>query len=141
MENNNIMERVNEMKETNNLYEAVIEDVLDDVNSNENDVDFQEELETRLSDILEHGCVSGTVGSLVYYADTTKFYEEHKEDINGLLYEMMEETGLYSPAELFGDKFDKEDPLCVEQTNQNLLAWFAYEEVSRKLMYEINPNF
>lgn len=84
--------------------------------------------------------MSGTVSSLVYYSDTTKFYEEHKEDINALLYESMEETGL-SITELFGDKFDKEDPLCIEEQNQNLLAWFGYEEVARKLMYEVNPNW
>jgi len=56
-----------------------------------------------------------------------------KEEINTLLYEIMESTGLYSPTELFGDKWDKEDPLAIEDYNQNLLAWFGFEETLRKI--------
>ena len=136
---NKLMEKINELKNTNELYKNVIEDILEDAEGYNGEL--QEQLENRLDDILQHGCVSGTVGSLIYYSDTIKFYKEYKEDINELLYNTMEDTGLYSMSELFGDKFDKEDPLCIEQMNQNLLAWFGYEEVARQLMYEINPNW
>ena len=80
-----------------------------------------------IEDLQQHGCISGMVGALVYYADSCKFYEDNKQDINSLLCEMLEDTGL-SIQELFGDKFDKEDPLCINDINQNLLAWFAFEE-------------
>lgn len=85
------------------------------------------------TDVLYHGCQSGTVGFLIYYNQTTAFYFKHKEEINTLLYEIMESTGLYSPTELFGDKWDKEDPLAIEDYNQNLLAWFGFEETLRKI--------
>lgn len=137
---NNLMKKINELKNTNELYKNVIEDILEDAEGY-NGEELQEQIEGRLEDILQHGCISGTVGSLIYCSDTIKFYEEYKENINELLYQTMEETGLHSMEELFGNNFDKEDPLCIEQMNQNLLAWFGYEEVARQLMYEINPNW
>ena len=47
----------------------------------------------------------------------------------------MNETGLYAPSDLFGDKWDKEDPLAQDICNQNLLAWFGFEETLRKIAY------
>jgi len=84
-------------------------------------------------DLMRIGCVSGMIGELIYYHDTVKFYKKHKEDINTLLYELIEGCGFNSPKELFGDRWDTEDPLCIEQTNQNLLAWFAFEETARNI--------
>jgi hypothetical protein len=89
----------------------------------------------QLEDLLQHGCVSGMVGSLIYYGDTVKFYEDHKEEINGLLAEMCIDTGL-SPAELFGDKWDNEDPLAQDTYNKNLLAWFGFEETAYRYANE-----
>ena len=71
------------------------------------------------TDVLYHGCQSGIVG----------------EEINSLLYDTMNGTGLYSPSELFGDKWDKEDPLAQDTYNQNLLAWFGFEETLRNIGY------
>jgi hypothetical protein len=86
------------------------------------------------SEVLEHGCQSGIVTSLIYYDDTTNFYDYHKEEINALLYDLMAETGIYNPSELFGDdKWDKEDPLALDVLNKNLLAWFAFEETLRAI--------
>ena len=44
-------------------------------------------------------------------------------------------TGLYAPSELFGEKWDKEDPLAQDDYNQNLLAWFGFEETLRNIGY------
>ena len=85
------------------------------------------------SDVLEHGCQSGIVTSLIYYDDTTKFYDNHKAEINALLYDLMAETGIYNPSDLFGDKWDCEDPLALDVLNKNLLAWFAFEETLRQI--------
>lgn len=87
-------------------------------------------------DLLEHGCQSGMVGHLVYYSQTTAYYEEYKEEINELLYDTMDECGIYDLSELFGNKWDKEDPLALEQYNQNLLAWFGFEETMHNLARE-----
>lgn len=87
------------------------------------------------TDVLNYGCQSGMVDFLIYYTDTVRFYNQYKDEINGLLYELMYETGLYAPSDLFGDKWDKEDPLVAEDFNQNLLAWFGFEETLRKIGY------
>ena len=87
------------------------------------------------TDVLYHGCQSGVVGELIYYTDTVRFYKQYKEEINNLLYDAMDGTGLYAPSELFGDKWDKEDPLAQYDYNQNLLAWFGFEETLRNIAY------
>lgn len=85
------------------------------------------------TDVLDYGCQSGVVGSLIYYSDTVAYYKRYKNEINELLYQTMNECGLYAPTDLFGDKWDKEDPLCNDITNQNLLAWFGFEETLRNI--------
>ena len=80
------------------------------------------------TDVLHNGCCSGVVSELIYYYDTVRFYNE-------MLYNIMNETGLYAPSELFGDKWDKEDPLAQDDFNQNLLAWFGFEETLRNIGY------
>ena len=85
------------------------------------------------TDVLNYGCQSGIVDELIYYSDTVRFYKQHKEEINSLLYDAMNGTGLYSPTELFGDKWDKEDPLAQYDCNRNLLAWFGFEETLRNI--------
>lgn len=87
------------------------------------------------TDVLYHGCQSGIVGELIYYTDTMRFYKQYRQEINALLYDAMNETGLYSLSELFGDKWDKEDPLAQYDYNQNLLAWFGFEETLRNIGY------
>ena len=87
------------------------------------------------TDVLDHGCKSGIVGELIYYTDTVRFYKQYKEEINSLLYDAMDGTGLYAPSELFGDKWDKEDPLAQDICNQNLLAWFGFKETLRNIGY------
>lgn len=85
------------------------------------------------TDVLNYGCQSGVVGHLIYYSDTTKYYAKHKDEINELLHNTLWEMGVKSPKELFGDKWDEEDPLALDTYNQNLLAWFGFEETMRKI--------
>lgn len=83
----------------------------------------------RASDILE-GLSGGIVSRLIYYEDTTAFYQQYKHEINQLLYEKVE-SSLY---EIFDRQWDKSDPLALNLNNQNLLAWFAYEEIAYRLI-------
>ena len=85
------------------------------------------------TDVLYHGCQSGMVGFLIWYSDTTAFYKKYKEEINELLYDVQASTGLYGMKDLFGKKWDEEDPLAIEDYNQNLLAWFGFEETLRNI--------
>lgn len=64
------------------------------------------------------------------------FYKQYKEEIDELLYDLMNGTGIYSLSELFGNKWDKEDPLGNSDFNMNLLAWFGFEETMRNIGYK-----
>lgn len=88
--------------------------------------------EQAIDELMQHGCQSGMVPDLIYYDDTIKFFEAHKEEINKLLKEELWSTGL-SVGELFRD-FDNDDPLCIDTHNQNLLAWFGFETSVDRLM-------
>ena len=83
-------------------------------------------------DLAYGGCQSGMVSELIYYTDTVKFYKRHRADIHALLKDMLSDVG-GSPAELFGDKWDQGDPLASDIYNQNLLAWFGFEEAARNV--------
>lgn len=86
-----------------------------------------------VKDVLSGGCVNGTVGELIYTGDCVAFYRKHKKDIQSLVKDLMNDCGIDSMKGLFGDKFDSEDPFCEENENQNLLAWFGFEEALRLL--------
>lgn len=89
-------------------------------------------------DVLQNGCQSGIVGSLIYHTDTVAFYVRHRAAISALLAETLEEAGATGPADLFDDKWDTADPLANDTQNQNLLAWFAFEETVRQLYPEVD---
>lgn len=80
-------------------------------------------------DLFEGGCQAGTVSELIYYCDTIKFYKKHQAEIGEMLGQACEESGL-APAQLLRD-FLSDDPMAVETQNQNLLAWFGFEEAAR----------
>lgn len=90
-----------------------------------------------VKDVLSGGCANGTVGELIYYEDTVAFYQKHKKEIQKLVTELMRECGEDSPMGLFGDRFDSADPFCEDVENQNLLAWFGFEEALRTLANRI----
>ena len=45
-----------------------------------------------IADLREHGCVSGMVGELTTYAQTSVFFAAHLEGINSLLVEALDYT-------------------------------------------------
>lgn len=87
--------------------------------------------ENSYRDLMQGGCQSGTVGHLIYYRDTTKFYKRHQAEISAMLSNLIKELGAEGPKGVFGNKWDEEDPLAREDLNQNLLAWFGFEEAAR----------
>lgn len=126
-----------------------------------------EERKIYLQDLTQHGAISGMVGGLIYYSETTQFFNEHRDEILAMLHELKEETGLDEKG-LFSDKwmdweqiaenfestvemddYKTEKEYFRAQTeeyeqfienideleniyNQNLLAWFAVEELAKK---------
>jgi hypothetical protein len=101
--------------------------------ANAHAANYDNGLEGVFSDLFYGGCQSGMVGHLIYYKDTIAFYRKHRREIESLLKDLMSDLGEKSPAALFGDKWDDDDPFARDTQNQNLLAWFGFEEAARRL--------
>jgi hypothetical protein len=119
------------MKQAKTKLEKVVKQWL-----KEKGKDYKNGARGAYNDLREGGCVSGIVSELIYYEDTIKFFEEHKAEINTMLADMLDPAGYDCPADILGDKWYKADPLALEYQNQNLLAWFGFEETAHHLMEE-----
>lgn len=108
----------------NTALEKMVEEIV-----NESAIEYEDGWRGYLMDLAQGGCVGGMVSELVYYTDTVAFYEHYKDEIGKLLAEALSDAGCRLD-ELFGDKWDSDDPLCLGELNQNLLAWFGFEQTA-----------
>jgi hypothetical protein len=69
-------------------------------------------------DLLNYGCASGMISSLIYYSDTEKFFDTHYEEVMDLKTEFEESTG---------------ESMKIPHQLKNHLAWFAFEQVAYDL--------
>lgn len=118
---------------TNSLMKReVILDILDYVND-------YEDITLKLEKVMEYGLVSSTIGSKIYYSQTLAFYERHKKEINKMLYKLCNDIDEHDLNKIFNNKvkWDKEDPLALETTNQNTLAWFGYVQIIYDIYNEL----
>ena len=83
-------------------------------------------------DVIKDGCRSGACRDLIYYGQTKRFYETYKHEINELIYK----SDYDNLADLLGSDWDKMDPLALEEDNQNLLAWFGFEETLTNIAFK-----
>ena len=83
-----------------------------------------------IRDTAERGCSGGTISELIYYADTSAFYNKYKDEIWRRLGDNANDLGedsiLHFIATFNGAK-NVESALQLK----NLLAWWAAEEVCR----------
>ena len=93
-------------------------------------------LEQCFNDIA-NGLSSGIISELIYYSDTLRWYKKYKKEIMAMLKETMWQLGAKSPVEVFGRNWDDEDVFAQDTQNQNLLAWYSFEETSRNLANEL----
>ena len=82
--------------------------------------------------VMHDGCKSGACRDLIFYGQTKRFYEDYKHEINQLLCK----SDYDNLADLFGSDWDIHDPLALEEDNQNLLAWFGFEETLTQIAYK-----
>lgn len=82
-----------------------------------------------IKEVAEHGCSGGSCNSLIYYKDTHAFYERHAEEIDELLQDYQDDTGvnLLAESKINGDL-------------RNFLAWFAYEVTAQKVIDELESK-
>ena len=114
---------LNDMSNDNAMYKWVIDDVMDSVIDYEGD-NMDEKLKSRLEEITEHGCQSGTVGSLIYYDDTVKFFDNFNDEI----YNMVEDYyGAESVLDMLKQHCELIDIVMGSDSVKNYLAWMAYE--------------
>lgn len=98
-------------------------------NNEENSIEKQVALEALeyddiknfFTDMMNHGCITGMISSLIYYADTHTFFDTH--------YSQIEELRAYFEDEMGGK-------IKIIGDLKNTLAWFAFEEISYKMAQE-----
>lgn len=99
--------------------------------------EYDEGVVRAMEDVRYGGCSSGIVPDLIYNTDTVKFYRAYRNEINALLAEDCREMG-QAPQDMLAGGWDNDDPLALEQSNQNLLAWYGFETVVNIFMSRID---
>lgn len=94
---------------------------------------LQADLSDYVQDIAEHGADAG-YPKLTYYVDTCQLYDEHADDIWGMLNEDADNMG-QTVLELIAS-FNSANSIINEATFKNLLTWYAAERCARELMDE-----
>ena len=130
-----VQETLNNLADVDALNKWVIDDVMDSDISGYNGDTFDEKLKSRLEEITEHGCQSGTVSSLIYYTDTVKFFDNFYDEIYNMIDDVYTADSTF---EMLKQKCDLTDIIMGADTVKNYLAWMAYEEVCSVILDELN---
>lgn len=78
-----------------------------------------------LEDVTQHGCISGTVSRLVYYVDTNAFFDTHYDEIQEMIEEYQESTGI---------------DLVHTGDLKNFYSWFAYEQIAYEILNQLTDG-
>lgn len=89
------------------------------------DAECDEEIMSKLNDIVNSGCVNGVVSSMIYTKDTEAFFDRHVDEI----------------FDLMNEKRTKDWDLNYVDFSRNNLAWFSFEIVSQEIYYEMEEAF
>lgn len=103
----------------NRLVKYVAESILDDAENG-----YEGNVKSRVKDIIQSGCVSGTVSELIYHSDCKKFYIEYMDEIHELVEEIEADMG---------EKIENRHNTLI----LTFYAWVAYEETARKIGQEL----
>lgn len=85
------------------------------------------EIKLWFSDLFQHGCISGMVGSLIYYTDTHAYFDKHYDEIQDL---MCEHDWDGIKDRIFNDGADL----------KNTLAWWAFEVTALDIANQLGLN-
>ena len=98
------------------LKHEVAEILVDELTDIEDD-----EILSYMRDIINYGCVSGTVKSLITYKDTEKFFDKYTNEI----------------FDLMNEKRDDGWDLNNIEFNKNNLAWWSFEVIVSEILYDL----
>ncbi len=125
------------------LEKRVLNIILNDLNNNNYEGTFKEQLKYILDYYTTHGCVTGCVNELIYYTQTSKWFNNYKNEIINLVNDL-----IFSGC--FEEEYNEEKKsMCIklqneyikinnEEVNQktynqyekNILAWLSFEEIA-----------
>ncbi len=88
-----------------------------------------DDVEVFMNDVISNGCVSGVIGTLIYYKDTNDFFDKYEDEIEELADELDSFGGVIMSILNVHN-------LCSMTELKNYLAWFGFEEITRKLLNE-----
>ena len=89
-----------------------------------------EELKDHIKDIVQCGCISGIVPSLVYYSDITRFFNCYRKEILSMLQDP--NKNIYSEYTYL---LDQKKYSILEKNN---LSWFAYDNTVIRIAFYFN---
>ena len=85
-----------------------------------------------IEDATRHGCSGGIISELIYYADTSAFYDKYQDEIFERLSDMADDMGCESILHLIVT-FNGAKEVGSHLQLKNLLAWWAAEDVCREI--------
>ena len=118
---------LNELKKDKNFNNRVEKRVINDLL---NTGLSTEELKDHIKDIVQCGCISGIVPSLVYYSDTTKFFNCYRQEILTMLEDPDKNIYFYDTYWIDHTKYSVPE--------KNSLAWLVYENVVYRIAEYFN---
>ena len=89
-----------------------------------------EELKDHIKDIVQCGCISGIVPSLVYYSDTTKFFNCYRKEILSMLQD--------PDKNIYSEYIYLLDQKKYSVSEKNSLSWFAYDNTVIRIAFYFN---
>ena len=126
-----------ELKKDSDYNDRLSKRVINDLLSN---AYTTSDLKYNMEDIAEFGCSGGNVMSLIYYFETERFFNCYRKEILKLFREYIyynteenvyeDSKGLYT---IIYDSVIYEDQKKFTIEEKNNLAWFAYEEIVRRI--------
>ena len=118
---NNLLNSMLENTMEGTLKHDVAEIILDQVDGYDN-----EEILEYVAQIINYGCVSGMVPTLMTYKDTDEFFNNHSDEILELL-DNDKEEGILDMNEV--------------EFNKNWLSWYAFERITFDIQYELETAY
>ena len=108
-----LKEKLNQIKtDSTGIKLFVIDDILDNGESDDEILNY-------IHTVLNYGCASGCVSSLIYYYDTNKFFHKYSVEILAILDIINNDCGISF------------------EINANNLAWLGYEETMEDIATEL----
>lgn len=127
------MGNLKELRNTNKLYETVIDEILEDSKFYKGTK--KEKIITRCNEIIEYGCASRTVKSLIYYADIMRFYDNFYYEIQELIEELI--NNRIDVVECLKRNVNEVSIIMNDDVSKKYVSWLTYEEIAYKLLNEM----